>query len=75
MSVYSETLNHEVRSRNARQTELVVRLMRVFRTARLLVSSADRVAHGTYRLNAADILALRSAVASAALVVSENGGS
>lgn len=73
MSACHSIQTRDKREKNADQADLVVRLLKVFRAASLLATRLERVGQGTYQIEPADVLALRSAVARAALSVEKNG--
>lgn len=73
MSACHSIQTRDRRAKNADQADLIVKLLKVFRASSLLTKRMERIGQGTYQLEPADVLALRSAVARAALAVKENG--
>lgn len=67
------TTNRSDLRRQARRSELVVKLRRVYRAAGVLLSGLEPVGGGVYRVVPGDILALRHAVALAKELVTEEG--
>lgn len=59
--------------RSGRQALRVCRLLEVFRAARVLTSTSRKVGHGVYEMEPAAMLALRSSLATAAMVLPKEG--
>ncbi len=67
------TTNRSDERRHARRSELIVRLLRVYRAASLLATGAEPAGSGVYRIMPGDVLHLRHAVAQAKEVINEEG--
>ncbi len=73
MAVCLATRNEDVRSSETRRQELIVRLLRVYRAARLVASGSEAGASGHYRINPGDMLHLRTVVDAARNIVRSEG--
>lgn len=59
--------------RQARRSDLIVRLLRVYRAASILAAGAESTGHGVYRILPGDVLHLRHALAQAKELINEEG--
>jgi hypothetical protein len=63
------------RSRSQRSCDRGAAMARVFRVARVLVAGMEQLDRGLYRVEPADLLALRTALAQAATAIRNDEGS
>jgi hypothetical protein len=63
------------RSRSQRSCDRGAAMGRVFRVARVLVAGMEQLDRGLYRVEPADLLALRTALAQAATAIRNDEGS
>ena len=59
--------------RQARRSELIVRLLRVYRAASVLAAGAEPAGGGVYRIVPGDVLHLRHTLAQAKELINEEG--
>lgn len=65
-------LNREARTRSQRNCDRGASLQRVFRLARVMEAGMEQLQTGVYRIRPADVLALRTALVQAALIISRD---
>ena len=65
----NQTPTRDVRTRSQQACDRSAALGRVFRVARVLVAGMEQLDRGLYRVEPADLLALRTALAQAATVI------
>jgi len=66
---WNQTPTRDVRTRSQQKCDRGAALGRVFRVARVLVAGMEQLDRGLYRVEPADVLALRTALAEAARIV------
>lgn len=69
------TPDRAARTRSQRNCDRGTAMQRVYRMARVLVAGMEQLDRGLYRVEPGDVLALRSAIADATMVIRrEEGG-